>query len=96
MNIFDATPVIKPSLFASIAGEVTEFEKPVIGTRAPPPPNLAILSNTPIPVNKLDKKIKNTLDLKDALYSMSAFDSIAIEYLQDGRVYKTRTKLTKM
>lgn len=43
-----------------------------------------------------DKKITNTLDLKDALYSMSAYDSIAIEYLQDGRVYKTRTKLTKI
>lgn len=41
-------------------------------------------------------KITNTLDLKDALYSMSASDSIAIEYLQDGRVYKTRTKLSKI
>ena len=43
-----------------------------------------------------DKKITNTLDLKDALYSMSAFDSVSIEYLQGGRVYKTRTKLSKI
>ncbi len=41
-------------------------------------------------------KIINTLDLKDALYSLSAFDSVSIEYLQGGRVYKTRTKLTKI
>ena len=43
-----------------------------------------------------DREIVNTLDLKDALYTMSAFDSIGIEYLQDGRVYKTRIKLSKI
>lgn len=58
VNIFEATPVTKPSLFASIAGEATEFEKPVIGTRAPPPPNFAILSNIPMPVNNPANRIK--------------------------------------
>ena len=52
VNILEATPVINPSLFASIEGDETELEKPVIGTKAPPPPNFAILSKIPIPVNR--------------------------------------------
>lgn len=42
-----------------------------------------------------DRDIGNTLDLKDALYTLSAVDSVAIEYYMGGKLYKTRTKLTK-
>lgn len=41
------------------------------------------------------KKIKNTLDLKDELYSLDAKDTIYIEYVKDGVMYKTKTKLIK-
>ena len=50
VNIFVATPVIRPSLFDSIASEVIAFANPEIGTKAPPFPNLAILSKNPNPV----------------------------------------------
>ena len=36
-NIFDAIPVMKPSLLKSMAGETTELAKPVIGTSVPGP-----------------------------------------------------------
>lgn len=44
VNIFTQIPYIIPSCLNSIAGEVIEFEKPVIGTIEPPPANLPILS----------------------------------------------------
>ena len=50
VKIFEATPVIKPSLLDSIASEVMAFANPEIGTKAPPPPNFAILSKKPKPV----------------------------------------------
>ena len=42
-NIFDAMPVMKPSLLKSMAGETTAFAKPVIGTSVPAPPKRASL-----------------------------------------------------
>lgn len=50
VKILEPTPSINPSLFESMATLVTEFEKPVTGTRVPPPENLAILSKTPVAV----------------------------------------------
>jgi S1-C subfamily serine protease len=42
------------------------------------------------------KQIKNTLDLKDELYKLTAKDTVYIEYVYDGEVYKTKTKLNKI
>ena len=47
MKILEPTPSTKPSLLESIATLVTEFEKPVTGTKVPPPECRAILSKTP-------------------------------------------------
>ena len=41
-NIFDAMPVMKPSLLKSMAGETTELAKPVIGTSVPAPAKRAM------------------------------------------------------
>jgi S1-C subfamily serine protease len=41
------------------------------------------------------KKIKNTLDLKNELYKHSASDTVYIEFISDGTLYKTKTKLNK-
>ena len=46
-KIFAPTPRTYPSLFASIAWLVTEFEKPLIGTSVPAPAWRAIVSKTP-------------------------------------------------
>ena len=61
MKIFDPTPRISPSLFASIATLVTEFENPVTGKRVPAPPTLAILSKNPRAVAKEERIIKKTV-----------------------------------
>ena len=37
VNIFAPTPITIPSVFASIAGDATEFANPVIGTIVPAP-----------------------------------------------------------
>ena len=50
LNIFAPTPITKPSVLNSRAGDTTELAKPVIGTIVPAPACLAILSKTPIPV----------------------------------------------
>ena len=50
LNIFAPVPIILPSVLNSIAGDTTEFAKPVIGTMVPAPANFAILSKTPVPV----------------------------------------------
>jgi hypothetical protein len=60
VNILTQIPYIMPSLFASMAGEAIEFEKPVIGMIVPAPANLPMRSNTPMPVNNDAKKIKIT------------------------------------
>ena len=44
VNIFAAMPYIQPSVLNSIAGEVTLFAKPVMGTIEPAPAYLPILS----------------------------------------------------
>ena len=41
-NIFAAMPVMKPSLLQSMAGETTEFAKPVMGTSVPAPAKRAM------------------------------------------------------
>ena len=41
-NIFDAMPVMSPSLLKSMAGETTEFAKPVMGTSVPAPAKRAM------------------------------------------------------
>ena len=43
-NILAPKPKIIPSLLNSSAGETTALAKPVMGTRVPAPPCLAILS----------------------------------------------------
>ncbi|MBQ7351807.1 MAG: serine protease [Clostridia bacterium] len=40
-----------------------------------------------------DRKIKNTLDLKDELYKLTSSDTVYIEYIKDGILYKAKTKL---
>jgi len=37
--------------------------------------------------------IKNTLDLKDALYELNVNDVVSIEYYFNGKLFKTKTKL---
>jgi len=76
VNIFDATPVMYPSLFASIAGAAIEFANPVIGTSAPPPPNFAILSKTPIEVKIPDRNIRD----KEAYISERSFSAPKLIY----------------
>ena len=61
INIFAPSPATMPSLTNSIAGDTTEFEKPVIGTRVPAPACLAILSNKPRPVSSAAAKISDML-----------------------------------
>ena len=56
VNIFAATPKIKPSFLNSIAGDTTAFANPVIGTTVPAPPNLAILQYIPVPVKNAPRK----------------------------------------
>ena len=41
------------------------------------------------------KKIINTLDLKNELYKFNANDTVYIEFIRDGVLYKTKTKLNK-
>ena len=53
-NIFAAMPVTKPSLLKSMAGETTEFAKPVMGTRVPAPPKRAILLYRFSPVRRAE------------------------------------------
>ena len=43
IKIFAPSPVTKPSVLNSMAGETTEFAKPVIGIKEPAPANLPIL-----------------------------------------------------
>ena len=57
-NIFAPKPRIRPSLLNSSAGEDTALEKPVMGTRHPAPPYLAILSYIPNPVKSAAKNTK--------------------------------------
>ena len=45
--------------------------------------------------NPLCVNIKNTLDLKNELYKLDANDTVYIEFVHNGNVYKTKTKLTK-
>lgn len=71
VNILDATPVTYPSLFASIDGDVTAFENPVIGTNAPAPPNFAILSKKPKPVKSEARNI-NDIEAYKSDFSLSA------------------------
>ena len=40
-----------------------------------------------------NKKIENTLDLKDELYKLEANDLVVIEYYQDGKYYKAKLQL---
>lgn len=70
-NICAPTPFMNPSDLASIAGEVTAFANPVIGTRVPAPAFAASLSNQPIPVNRPDKKISVTEESVKAVFSLS-------------------------
>lgn len=42
------------------------------------------------------KEIKNTLDLKEALYSLNADDVVEIEYYSARKLFKTKTKLNKI
>ncbi len=42
-----------------------------------------------------DREIGNTLDLKDALYLLSADDSVYIEYYMGDKLYTAKTKLNK-
>ena len=41
-------------------------------------------------------KISNALDLKDALYSFDANDIVEIEYYNSGKLFKTKTSLSKI
>jgi len=41
------------------------------------------------------REIKNTLDLKNELYKLDAYDTVYIEFVHDGVLYKTKTKLDK-
>lgn len=43
-----------------------------------------------------NKKIKNALDLKEQLYKLSSQDTVYIEFIKDGELYKTKTKLSKI
>ena len=61
VNIFPPTPITYPSDLYSIAGETTEFAKPVIGIKEPAPANFPILLNIFKPVNKAATPI-NTME----------------------------------
>ena len=74
VNIFAPTPKIYPSLLVSIAGETTAFANPVIGTNVPAPQYFAILSYTPIAVNK-HERITNDAETN----SLTDFSSILKE-----------------
>ncbi len=50
LNILAPTPSTNPSALNSIAGDTTEFAKPVMGTAVPAPACFAILSKIPEPV----------------------------------------------
>lgn len=39
-------------------------------------------------------EIKNTLDLKNELYKFSSNDAVSIEFISNGRIYKTKIKLS--
>lgn len=41
------------------------------------------------------REIKNALDLKDELYKLSSNDTVYIEFIKDGNLHKTKTKLIK-
>ena len=74
LNIFEATPVIKPSLFVSIASEVTALANPDIVTKAPPPPNFAILSKNPIPVEIAVKRMTvNEVNRREVLSAIPKY-----------------------
>ena len=57
VNIFAPTPITKPSDLYSIAGEIIELAKPVIGIREPAPANFPILLKIFIAVKKALKNI---------------------------------------
>ena len=57
INILTPKPRINPSFLNSIAGAVTELEKPVIGTIEPAPANFPILLYNPKPVKSEAIKI---------------------------------------
>lgn len=57
MNILAPRPVTNPSFLNSMAGDVTEFENPVIGTIEPAPANFPNFPYSPKPVIKEDIKI---------------------------------------
>ena len=58
VKILAPTPRMIPSLFESIASEVTALEKPVTGTKVPAPAFFAITSKRPNPVRMEARKIK--------------------------------------
>lgn len=60
VNIFTHMPNMMPSCLYSMALEHMLFAKPVIGTIVPAPANLAMSSNTPIPVKMQVINIKIT------------------------------------
>ena len=60
VNIFTPTPRTQPSVLNSIAGETTALANPVMGTRVPPPPNLAMLSYMPRAVSTAERNISET------------------------------------
>ena len=60
VNIFAPVPATIPSVFASRAGETTEFAKPVIGTSVPAPACLAIFGYMSSPVKSAPRKISET------------------------------------
>lgn len=60
INIFEQRPPIIPSRLCSMAGDIIELAKPVIGIIAPAPPNSLILSYTPMQVRVDAIKNKDT------------------------------------
>ena len=60
IKIFAPSPKIHPSDLNSIAGDTTEFAKPVIGTRVPAPPSFPILGYILRPFRSAEINIKAT------------------------------------
>ena len=75
VNIFEPTPRINPSLLDSIAGDTTEFAKPVIGTRVPAPACFAAFSYIPVPVRIILVNIRTMEVQVPAVFSFIPADS---------------------
>ncbi len=60
VNILEPTPKINPSDLFSMAHDTTALANPVIGTRVPAPPCLAIFSYRPKPVSIAEINTKVT------------------------------------